>query len=253
MRATKAMGRVGLSSHVVPPGCYAAAAFGEYHQVIEQEERANKVVLTCASKTDVRTAPAAMTRSPRRFHLLGDSGAYTNWRRERPSKFREWFAWARDFVSMALPLVATIAMIGLDVIPGHPQQPLTRAHIEDAAQESYANWAEANVLGLETLPTFHQGEDFKYLHQYLDAGVTYLCLSDRGSKVVSGLKECWRHLPSGTRVHLLGATDKDVLSAVPAYSGDSSTWMQMGKNGPPKGAVCGSLGTLTWRCKAKPR
>ena len=58
--------------------------------------------------------------------------------------------------------------------------------------------------------------DFKYLHRYLDAGVTHLCLSDRGSKVIPWLKECWRHLPPGIRVHLLGATDRKVLTAVPA-------------------------------------
>ena len=129
-------------------------------------------------------------------------------------------------------------MICLDVIPGTPgkiKEKPTRAQYRYSAEVSYANRQRATDAGLPSLPTFHQGEPFEFLHRYLDAGVTYLCLSDRGSKVVPWLKECWRHLPPGIQVHLLGATDRKVLAEVPAYSADSSTWLQMAKNGDLRG------------------
>lgn len=85
------------------------------------------------------------------------------------------------------------------------------------------------VYKLKPLPTFHTGEDEKYLHYYMKY-YDYICLG--GMVQYAGLQEwldkTWKvilkHKPN-LRVHGFGLTDYSLMIRYPWYSVDSSSFM----------------------------
>jgi hypothetical protein len=94
-------------------------------------------------------------------------------------------------------------------------------------------------LGARTvLPTFHFGEDEKWLERYLADGHKHICLGDMVRHTVLELSiwlsRLWpRYLAKvpGLKVHGFGLTAPRVLLAFPWYSVDATTWATAAKHG----------------------
>ncbi len=101
--------------------------------------------------------------------------------------------------------------------------------------ETYANQNEMERLGVKPMPTFHAGEETRYLDYYA-ANYGYMSL---GGMVGANPKqlEIWldrmwnNHLLDGSgnpkiRVHGFGITSVPLMERYPWYSCDSSSWVQ---------------------------
>jgi hypothetical protein len=86
-----------------------------------------------------------------------------------------------------------------------------------------------DMLGSRPIPVFHAGEDFDYLERYC-ADHDYVALGGMASNappdaVARWVVKCFRTAErTGTRFHGFGQTRKPLLTAVPWYSVDSSSW-----------------------------
>lgn len=103
------------------------------------------------------------------------------------------------------------------------------------AAQSWKNQKYMEKQGLNPIPIFHCGEDFKWLKRYIDKGYQYIGLGG----MVSGLKisvpvfleMCWnRYLTDKEgfpiiKVHGFGMTVFKYIVKYPWYSVDSTSWL----------------------------
>jgi hypothetical protein len=126
----------------------------------------------------------------------------------------------------------TIYFIGLDVIPhekgkGKP----TKARVEDAAKQGIANWHYIRDHGHSTIQTYHQFESFRILDTILSDcnDLDYIGVSPANDQSIksrnSWLEDVFYYLRARTRTHVLGLTAIDSMEKFPAYSADSSSWL----------------------------
>jgi hypothetical protein len=94
--------------------------------------------------------------------------------------------------------------------------------------------------GLNPIPVFHQGEDWKYLKRYVDnyeymgmgglaqntSAKAYAAFADQAFKII-----CDKHGVPRTRVHGFAMTSIQLMKRYPWYSCDSSTWISLSRNG----------------------
>lgn len=85
------------------------------------------------------------------------------------------------------------------------------------------------VTSIPVLPTFHVGEDWRYLDFWAER-TDYLALGGmvpfvrRPKLLTRWCAEAFRRIPPTTRVHGFGLTTMSMLQRFPWYSADSSTW-----------------------------
>lgn len=109
--------------------------------------------------------------------------------------------------------------------------------LDDIGDEAktYANQLEMERQGVNPLPTFHSGEDERYLEWYV-ANYEYMSLGGMvgisGKQLQVWLDRVWeRYLLDGAgrpkmRVHGFGITSIPLMERYPWYSCDSSSWIQ---------------------------
>ena len=101
--------------------------------------------------------------------------------------------------------------------------------------KSYENLLYMQAKGLNPLPVFHQGDDFKYLEKFTDGSYDFICLSPldysgKGSNMVRWLDECFGNYICDNegkpkmKVHGLGLTTPHMMNRYPWYSVDSTSW-----------------------------
>ena len=108
------------------------------------------------------------------------------------------------------------------------------------ADKTYENLIEMQRQGVRSIPTFHMGEDERYLDWYV-ANYEYISL---GGLVGANPKQLviWldrmfsKHILDGagrpkTRVHGFGITSIPIMERYPWYSCDSSSWIQTTSHG----------------------
>jgi hypothetical protein len=87
--------------------------------------------------------------------------------------------------------------------------------------------------GIEAIPVFHQGEDFKWLERMLDAQIPYIGISPtpRFSQdvILAWLDECFTRLTNAKgeplcKTHGFGVTSFGAIRRYPWFSIDSTTW-----------------------------
>lgn len=106
-----------------------------------------------------------------------------------------------------------------------------------------ASWEMQKYMescGLNPLPVFHQGEDWKYLKRYIDnyeyiglGGLaqnaserSYAAFGDEAFKMI-----CKKDGSPRVKVHGFAMTSIQLMTRYPWYSCDSSTWVSLSRNG----------------------
>lgn len=136
-----------------------------------------------------------------------DSGAFSAWRAGREVILSDYMTYLTTHMAKIDHYAA------LDVI-GDPVA-------------SWQNWLKMKEAGFDAIPAYHLGEPLKWLHQYVDAGATYIGLggiaaSNRNTRY-SFLNAAFKHYPDSTKIgfHGFGVTDKQMLLDYPWRSVDS--------------------------------
>lgn len=171
---------------------------------------------------------------PSEFRFFLDSGAYSAWSRGTKIDLDEYVA----FIKANIELLEVYAC--LDAIPGAPGRSATPAERIEAAECSWQNYLYMVDEGLDPLPVFHYGEDFKYLERILDYGCDYVGIG--GLVGIPGpMRRAWLDrlftrltdkdgLPI-VKTHGFGMTAVPLIFRYPWYSIDSTTWIQITSNG----------------------
>jgi len=102
----------------------------------------------------------------------------------------------------------------------------------DVIGDPDATWRNQQILhdsGLDPLPVFHTGTDFKWLEHYIER-YPYMALGGMvpymkfPKKIMPWLIKCFKAAEGRAVFHGFGATAWRVVSALPWYSVDSSSW-----------------------------
>ena len=157
------------------------------------------------------TDVAALRKSlPPGSEIFADSGAYSAFSAGAVVKLADYKAWLTEHRA-SITTAAT-----LDVI-GNPEA-------------TQVNTDRLNMYGLDVIPVFHTGSDFRKLN-YLVGKYPYIALGGMvpyGNQVSTLGRWLIRCFKTGaehdTRFHGFGQTSPQLLSALPFYSVDSSTW-----------------------------
>jgi hypothetical protein len=172
---------------------------------------------------------------PSEFTFFLDSGAFSAWSRGAVIDLDEYCA----FVKANIEHIEVYA--NLDVIPGVPGRNATKAERERAAAQSWENFLYMRSEGLDPLPIFHVGEDFKWLDMMCEA-TDYIGLGGMvGSHLTPDLRRGWldsvfyRICDSegkpAVKTHGFGMTSIPLIFRYPWYSVDSTTWIKIASHG----------------------
>ena len=104
------------------------------------------------------------------------------------------------------------------------------------AKATLINQKKMDAVGLTPIPTFHYGENFKYLELYIK-NYPYIALGgmvplQRGPALSTWLDVCWKKIGKAKiKVHGFGLTDLELMQSYPWYSVDSTTASRAGRIG----------------------
>jgi hypothetical protein len=135
----------------------------------------------------------------------------------------------------------------VDKIPGVFNRPKTRQELLEAPELSWQNYLymRQRVKSPDKLlPIFHQGEDFKWLHNMLETTfrrkhIPYIGISPANDKTVREkqvfIEECFNIIKRSSnpdvKTHAFGMTSLDLLERYPFTSADSTSWLLNGAMG----------------------
>lgn len=176
-------------------------------------------------------------------HLLIDSGAFSAHTRDAEVDVDAYI----DFLNRIDPYVHVCAQV--DKIPGKFRKPKTRQELEEAPELSWQNYLymRPKLKSPEKLlPIFHQGEDYKWLHNILEwrdpktgDKVEYMGISPANDQPVKEkikfIEKCFNIIKKSSnpdiKTHAFGMTSLYVLEMYPFTSADSTSWLLNGANG----------------------
>lgn len=176
-------------------------------------------------------------------HLLIDSGAYSAHTRDAELNVDEYI----EFLNSVDDYVHVFAQV--DKIPGKFRKPKTRQELEEAPELSWQNFLymyDRLKSPHKLLPIFHQGEDYKWLHNILEwrhpvtgAKVEYMGISPANDQPVKEkikfIDKCFDIIKKSSNpdicTHAFGMTSLYVLEMYPFTSADSTSWLLNGANG----------------------
>jgi hypothetical protein len=128
--------------------------------------------------------------------LMVDSGAFAVWTRQKEINFREYLMFCLDHPYCD-------HYVSLDVIPGIPNKSSSKTPtmIEEACQQGWKNYQTMiEVLPKEKIiPVFHQGDDIKWLHRYVDCGTPYIGISPANDRTTKQRRDWLTKNPLGGR------------------------------------------------------
>jgi hypothetical protein len=155
----------------------------------------------------VQKKPAILTQFP---DIFLDSGAYSAMNSKKTINLQEYI----NFIKQYQQYITHYA--SLDVIGN--------------AEETYKNYRKMKESGLNPIPCFHIGSDFKWL-ELLCKETNFIALGGmvpHSKNVIllhSWLKKCFSIIPPNTKVHGFGMTNPLLLKIFPFYSADSTSWI----------------------------
>ena len=163
-----------------------------------------------------------------------DSGAFSAWNCGKEVDLDHYIAYIRANIEHLDHYVA------LDVIPGAFGVTPSPAEVEVSAQRSWENLLYMEAHGLQPIPVFHMGEQFKWLRRMVEHGCPYIGISPANDRTTDK-KRVWLDRvfdeitdPNGkpvVKTHAFGVTAIDLLMRYPWYSADSTTWIMIAARG----------------------
>lgn len=177
-----------------------------------------------------------------RGYLLIDSGAFSAHTRDAEVDVDAYI----EYLNSIDDDVHVFAQV--DKIPGKFRHPKTREELAEAPEMSWNNYLymrERLKSPEKLLPIFHQGEDFKWLHNILDYRspegdkIWYMGISPANDKPVKDkikfIDKCFDIIKHSSNpdicTHAFGMTSLNVLEMYPFTSADSTSWLMNGANG----------------------
>jgi len=171
---------------------------------------------------------------PDAFRFFLDSGAYSAWTKGTVIDLDEYCA----FVRANIERIEAYAC--LDVIPGKIGQPATDQERGRAAEATWQNYLYMRDEGLDPLPVFHYGENWRFLDRMLEYGCDYIGIGGLVA-VPSGQRRYWldqlfSRICDGegipyVKTHGFGMTAVPLIFRYPWHSVDSTTWIKITANG----------------------
>jgi hypothetical protein len=163
----------------------------------------------------------------RTVDLFLDSGVFSAWNRGTTLNLKDYCKYIERNKS-ALNAYAT-----MDVIPGKFDQKRTQKQVEESAKGSYKNQQIMKDRGLTPIPIFHQGENLKWLEQYIKDGEPYIGIST-AKDLKPQVQRIWldhiftmitdtKGVPF-VKTHGFGVTSPPLLLRYPWFTTDSTTW-----------------------------
>lgn len=161
-------------------------------------------------------------------NIMLDSGAFSAWYHEKPIDIRDYIAFVQEHGERFYSIVC------LDKIPGTKGvMARSPAAIEAAAKESHKNYEIMRKAGIESIPVFHMGEDFKWLYRMLDDGVPYIGISpylkSKTNHITDWLDQVFSAISDEKgrpvcKTHGFGVTGHEIVRSYPWFSIDSTSW-----------------------------
>ena len=163
-----------------------------------------------------------------KVRIILDSGAFSAWKRGIQIDLKDYIAYVKKNEHLLQ------AYVNLDVIPGSPDRQATQAEIESAAASSYKNLQSMKKAGLDPMPVFHFGEDFKWLERLLFdqepyIGIGGLANASGTPQQIAWLDRVFTRLTDLegrpiVRTHGFGVASFDLLKRYPWYTCDATSW-----------------------------
>ena len=108
-----------------------------------------------------------------------------------------------------------------------------------SAEGTWRNQMLMEKAGLKPLPTFHYGEDLKWLRRYINRGYDYIALGGmvKTPNLIAWLDDIWHKYLTDEqgmpriKVHGFGMTSLSLMLRYPWYSVDSTSWVVAGRLG----------------------
>lgn len=182
------------------------------------------------------------TRGQSRGNLFIDSGAYSAHTRNAELDVDAYIEYLNS-IDDELHIFAQA-----DKIPGVFRQPKTKEQLAEAPELSWKNYLYMRgklKSPKKLLPIFHQGEDYKWLHNMLEwtdengEHIPYIGISPANDQPVKEkerfIDKCFRIIEKSSnpnvQTHAFGMTSLHILERYPFTSADSTSWIMNGVNG----------------------
>lgn len=163
-----------------------------------------------------------------KYLVMLDSGAFSAWYHSTPIEVAAYIEYIQEFGKYFNSIVA------LDVIPGvSTSTARTHAGVQAAAQKGRDNYLTMRKAGIDPIPVFHQGEDWKWLYQMIDDGAKYVGIASHPRATIGTairwLDEVFTRITDEegfpvVKTHGFGETSWRMISRYPWYTCDSTTW-----------------------------
>lgn len=163
--------------------------------------------------------------------FLLDSGAFTAWTKGEDVDINKLSIFFEKEI-LSNRYLATATLINLDVIPGSKGVDPTLQEVEDAMEQSMANFHILNKrFPGRVLPVYHQGEPDNYLNEMLKL-TKHICVSPRND-VAEKQRVKWvtEIFNSDFKAHGLATTGAVMMNSVDWFSVDSATWVMIAAMG----------------------
>ncbi|MCK5235413.1 MAG: hypothetical protein KAR06_00395 [Deltaproteobacteria bacterium] len=161
--------------------------------------------------------------------IMLDSGAFTAWTKKVVIDIDDYI----EFIHKYKPYLNSY--VNLDVIPAEFGRKATPQEVKESAQKSFENFLYMRDNGLDPIPVFHYGEDFKWLEAMVDAGCEYIGISPTTDKTTAQkrawLDKVFEFITDSegraiVKTHAFGVTGVSLLVRYPWYSADATTWVR---------------------------
>jgi hypothetical protein len=167
-------------------------------------------------------------------NFILDSGAFSVWTLGQVITLKEYMDFAKLFKDRYASRLNSLYVVNLDKIPGEFGRKPSYQEVEDSAQVGRDNFLHLKDAGLDTIPVFHQHEDFKWL-ELMKQEVDYIGISPANDIATKGrlawLDNVYADLRDNYKTHSFGGISERILRRYPIYSGDSSSWKHWGRWG----------------------
>lgn len=193
-----------------------------YHRALIKSGGTGNVLFSYASASGLDKAIEILKRYDD-WNVMIDSGAYSIWNNGRVLNKEELLS----FYSKLKAYRADLDFINLDVIPGTRGRKPTLAQAIEACEEGWNNYLWFKKKGFNTIPVFHEDDDWDYLERYKEQ-TDFIAISPANdssfNKRVIWLNKVYANLKADYKTHGLAATSVRLLQKYPFYSVDSVNW-----------------------------